>query len=111
MKPTILQKILPLFLVAVILLLMANNIEAQCAMCKMSGETNLNQGGKVAAGLNQGIIFLLVLPYILVSTIGYLWWRNRKLVEAQEMEDELRELLEPHELALTDEEFDEVSNA
>lgn len=53
-------------------------IEAQCPMCRMSAETNLQNGGTEGKGLNMGILYMLSFPYILVSIIGFLWYRNRK---------------------------------
>jgi hypothetical protein len=46
---------------------------AQCAMCRaaLSGE-----GNKVKAqAVNDGIIYLMVIPYILVGAIGYAVYR------------------------------------
>jgi hypothetical protein len=51
--------------------------EAQCAMCKMAAESNLNRGGTAGRGLNSGILYMLATPYLLVGILGYLWWRNR----------------------------------
>ncbi len=47
-------------------------------MCKMSAEQNLKDGGSAGRGLNAGILYMLVMPYLLVGGIGYMWWRNRK---------------------------------
>jgi len=52
--------------------------EAQCPMCRMSAETNMKNGGISGRGLNAGILYMLVMPYILVGSIGYWWYRNRK---------------------------------
>jgi hypothetical protein len=51
---------------------------AQCPMCRAAAETNLAQGGTEGKGLNTGILYMLSLPYLLIATIGYIWWRNRK---------------------------------
>lgn len=53
-------------------------IYAQCPMCRAAAETNLAQGGTEGKGLNKGILYMLSLPYLLIATIGYLWWRNKK---------------------------------
>ncbi len=53
-------------------------VPAQCPMCRMTAESNYRSGGKAGRGLNTGILYLLALPYLLVGTIGYVWWRNRK---------------------------------
>jgi hypothetical protein len=52
--------------------------EAQCAMCKGAAEANLKSGGGDPKGLNAGILYMLVMPYLIVGGIGYWWWRNRK---------------------------------
>lgn len=51
---------------------------AQCAMCKASVEANFKGGGKSARGLNAGILYMLAMPYLLVGTIGYIYWKNKK---------------------------------
>lgn len=52
---------------------------AQCAMCKAVVESgNLSQ----AEGLNSGILYLMIFPYILVGTLLYFiikYKRNRKI--------------------------------
>ncbi len=56
--------------------------DAQCAMCKAAAEQSDQKG------LNKGILFLFLSPYIIVGTMSYLWWKNRKV----ENEDELTQL-------------------
>lgn len=68
---------------------------AQCPMCRMSAETNLNDGGTMASGLNTGIIYLLSIPYLLISIIGFLWWRNSQIMAEEEALEEIRLLMEP----------------
>lgn len=62
------------------------SVQAQCPMCKMSAESNLNQGGSAGKGLNNGILFMLATPYLLVGIIGFVWWRNRKKEEDEVLE-------------------------
>ncbi len=52
-------------------LLFVQNAEAQCAMCKATAEQS------DVVGLNLGIFVLFFMPYLIVSTIGFLWWKNR----------------------------------
>ncbi len=47
---------------------------AQCAMCTVSAEQSVKNGNTQGKGLNTGIIYLLVIPYILISGIGALWY-------------------------------------
>lgn len=59
-------------------------LSAQCPMCRMTGESNLRDGGTQAKGLNKGIIYMLTMPYLLVGTIGYFWWRNNRKKDENE---------------------------
>jgi len=56
-------------------------------MCRASAETNLKAGGTVGKGLNDGILYLLAMPYLLVGTIGFLWYRNSKKNQRQPSND------------------------
>jgi hypothetical protein len=49
---------------------------AQCAMCRaaLAGEGNKAK----AAAVNDGIVYLMVIPYLLVAGIGYYIYRMRK---------------------------------
>jgi hypothetical protein len=53
-------------------------ILAQCPMCKIGAESNLKNGGTAGNGLNEGILYMLAMPYLLVGTIGFVWYKNRK---------------------------------
>lgn len=64
-----------IFLIAMVVM---PELSAQCPMCKLSAESNLRDGGTAGKGLNIGILYMLVMPYILVGTLGYLWYKNRK---------------------------------
>ncbi len=75
-------KIIALLLVLIIVFLNADYSLAQCPMCKMSAESNLQNGGTEGRGLNAGILYMLSLPYLLVSVIGYIWWKRKKREEA-----------------------------
>ncbi|MBC3846140.1 hypothetical protein H8K90_07110 [Winogradskyella echinorum] len=44
-------------------------INAQCAMCRAVLESGEDQSA--AEGINDGIIFLMAIPYILVAAIAY----------------------------------------
>ena len=55
-------------------------MDAQCPMCRMS-ESNLKAGGTDGKALNSGILYWLYLPYLAISGIGYIWFKNRKKLE------------------------------
>ncbi|MFD2726615.1 hypothetical protein [Hyunsoonleella rubra] len=50
------------------------DIEAQCAMCRAVLESE--QGQTTAEGINNGIVYLMAIPYILVAGIGYFIYRK-----------------------------------
>lgn len=78
-----------IILLIVLLSLFYFNAEAQCAMCKQSAASTLdNDPNSVAKGLNSGILYLLALPYILVAIVFRkqliaLWknWRGKEVTE------------------------------
>ncbi len=52
---------------------------AQCAMCRATVENNISNGEtSIGAGLNMGILYLLIMPYLAAMVIGFLWYRNAK---------------------------------
>ncbi len=57
---------------------------AQCPMCKAAAESNLKEGGKHGAGLNAGILYLFITPYLIVMTVGLLWWWNNRKANQEE---------------------------
>lgn len=69
--------LLALMVTGILLLGPASDGWAQCPMCRIGAETNMAHGGTAGAGLNKGILLLLGLPYLLVGSLGYIWWKNR----------------------------------
>ena len=52
---------------------------AQCAMCRATLENNVSQGNPgIAAGINFGILYLLVTPYLAIACLFLFWWRSSK---------------------------------
>jgi len=47
---------------------------AQCAMCRAVLESEEGQG--LAKGVNNGIVYLMVIPYILIGGLGYYIYRK-----------------------------------
>lgn len=79
MKPVRIAGIL-LFLLSV------GFISAQCPMCRMSLESNLQNGGTMGRTINAGILYMLGMPYLLVACLGYVWYKNKKKMERLEEE-------------------------
>lgn len=54
-------------------------VPAQCAMCRATLENNLSNGNiGIAAGINFGILYLFVAPYLFVSLLAFFWYRTSK---------------------------------
>jgi hypothetical protein len=47
---------------------------AQCAMCRAVLESE--EGQETAKGINDGIVYLMAIPYILVAGIGFLIYKK-----------------------------------
>jgi hypothetical protein len=67
---------------SIVLLLMltsASLVNAQCAMCRATLENNISNGNiGIAAGINFGILYLFVAPYLAIATLAYFWYRTSK---------------------------------
>lgn len=74
-------------LMLVLFLVACGHLWAQCAMCRGSVESTMGNGrNNVGVGLNTGIMYLFVMPYIIVAVIAYLWYReSRKARDQQRM--------------------------
>ena len=72
------MKFLKALLVCFILsmVLFSTDIDAQCAMCTATVESNLKSGGTTGSGLNGGIMYLLAVPYLAMAAIGILWYKK-----------------------------------
>ena len=53
-------------------------ISAQCVLCSTQVEAaRQEQHGYEPGGLNKGILYLMTVPYLLMATVGYGWYRGR----------------------------------
>ena len=71
-----------LFFILILLALVFFNfdVEAQCAMCKQAIKSNLevNDGSrKVGLGINTGILYLMAVPYLIVATIAFTFYKKQ----------------------------------
>ncbi len=78
--------ILFLFVFVALLALLPLDLSAQCAMCRAAAEQSLESGAPInlALGLNKGILYLLIMPYVLFSGVFLTWYfhykQNNKVV-------------------------------
>lgn len=66
-----------------------NEVSAQCAMCKALAENGIKDGNTTSRTLNSGILYLLAMPYISCSVIGFLWWKNYKKKKSQDQQEDI----------------------
>lgn len=52
------------------------SVNAQCAMCTLNAENSVKNGNSQGTRLNDGILFLLVTPYIIVGIVGLVWYKR-----------------------------------
>lgn len=62
------------------LLLLPLGTYAQCAMCRAVLESGDNNA--VAEGINNGIVYLMAIPYILVAGVFYFVYRKMRTSKA-----------------------------
>jgi uncharacterized membrane protein len=67
------------FLIGIFVFLLGISSNAQCAMCRASlqGDENMAK----AEAVNDGIVYLMIIPYVLIGAIGYYIFRMYKKKE------------------------------
>ena len=61
---------------------MMNQAYAQCAMCKSVVESNIDGGSVIGSGLNDGILYLMAMPYLALAIVAFAWMRYNKRLKA-----------------------------
>lgn len=69
-------KTLLLIMALVIMSVEFNSLFAQCAMCRAVLESD--PSGQAAKGINNGIVYLMIFPYLLVGAVGYAVYKIRR---------------------------------
>lgn len=59
-----------------LLLAFPSLVDAQCAMCRAVVESEAD--GKTAEGINNGIVYLMAFPYLLVAGLFYFIYRKMR---------------------------------
>lgn len=71
------------FIIILILMLIFPAVaDAQCSMCRAVLESDTDTSA--AEGINNGIVYLMIFPYLLVGGIGYFIYRSRKKLKSQD---------------------------
>lgn len=69
------------FVLLLTLLFFTLSSDAQCVMCKAVAEDSAADGG-LARGLNSGILYLMAIPYILLGTLYFVFFRKKKIFKS-----------------------------
>lgn len=75
-KGNVAFKKLSIYIFLLVLSFSSLSANAQCAMCRAALTSEGNTAK--AAAVNDGIVYLMVIPYILVAGIGYAIYRMKK---------------------------------
>lgn len=67
---------LKIFFIGLGLILMPALVNAQCAMCRAVLESEGSEA--TAQGINDGIVYLMIFPYLLIGGIAYFIYRSFK---------------------------------
>lgn len=71
----VMKRFQSLILIVAFTLLSQTNVLAQCSICTKTAQ---QLGEKPALGLNNGILYLIFTPFLLIGVIGYRWWKGNK---------------------------------
>ena len=77
LKKYSMHKIKYILLSVILTVFSSSSMLAQCAMCKSVVGSNKDAGGNIANGLNTGILYLMAVPYLLLSVIAIYVFRRR----------------------------------
>lgn len=69
-------RLLTWVLVLFILVGVIDEASAQCAMCRAVLESEAS--GQAAKGINNGIVYLMIFPYLLFGAVGYAVYKLRR---------------------------------
>jgi hypothetical protein len=76
------RRIVALLLAALVIIVIVHApARAQCSMCVTALE-NSPEGKSMAASFNRGILFLLVVPYAILGTVGVVVFRAYRRKQA-----------------------------
>lgn len=73
-------KIIFVFFVLIFAAGVTLDVSAQCAMCKAAVGSSEFSG----RGLNSGILYLMIIPYVAFSFLAYFWYKNSKKQKEQD---------------------------
>lgn len=71
------------FLILILLAFLINlDVDAQCSMCRFAAESSYASGSDIGKGLNNGIVYMMGIPYILLIGVGVLLFKKLRKDQA-----------------------------
>jgi hypothetical protein len=67
------------------MVLLSQDLLAQCPMCKTALSSARDNGSSVGSSLNNGILYLLALPYTIAAIFGIIWYRNARIQKRKKL--------------------------
>jgi hypothetical protein len=67
----------------ILILVIAHVAFSQCAMCTEVADEASKNGSSAGDGINKGVLYLFLAPYLIVGTIGFIWWRSRRRAQEE----------------------------
>jgi hypothetical protein len=64
-----------ILIILVLFFILPADLLAQCSICTKTAQ---QLGEKPAKALNMGIVYLGLTPLIIMSVVGYRWWKNNQ---------------------------------
>ncbi len=77
--------IVGLSLVFAIIISQPTDVVGQCAMCSLNAENSTQNGNEQGKGLNDGILFLLAMPFLIGGGVAILWYKKFRTKEEKEV--------------------------
>ena len=68
----------------IILVFTSQSVDAQCAMCRAVLESEADNS--MAEGINNGIVYLMAIPYLLVGAVFFAVYRQLKLSKKKSLQ-------------------------
>lgn len=74
------------FLGFLLIIAISDQAVAQCAMCKAAATSSIeNNSSDVGKGLNDGILYLMTVPYIILGSIFFFAFKKQILAKIKEL--------------------------
>lgn len=77
------NKAFKILFLTLLILVVAHMAYSQCAMCTEVADEASKNGSSAGDGINKGVLYLFLSPYLIVGTIGFIWLRTRRKAQRE----------------------------